>query len=152
LPLVRAAVPAAELRLVGARPVRAVRALAALPGVSLAADVPAMAPELAAASVAVLPLRAGAGLQNKVLEAMATGTPVVATAHAVAALGVTPGEHVLVADTAAEIATATIALLRDPVRARAMARAAHALVTQRYRWEDSAAGVEAAWIAAAAGR
>ena len=147
-PRVRAAVPGAELRLVGARPTRRVRALARRAGVSLAASVPAMAPELAAATVAVAPLRAGSGLQNKVLEAMAVGTPVVATAHAVAGLALGAGEEVLVADDAAGLAAAAVALLRDPARARAQARAARALVERRYRWEDSAAGVEAAWQAA----
>jgi sugar transferase (PEP-CTERM/EpsH1 system associated) len=148
LPRVRAAVPAAELRLVGARPARRVQALAALPGVSLAAAVPAMAPELAAASLAVIPLRAGSGLQNKVLEALATGTPVVTTPRATDGLDVRPGEHVLVAEDAAGLADAAIALLRDPGRAQALARAGRALVERRYRWEDSAAGVEAAWMAA----
>jgi sugar transferase (PEP-CTERM/EpsH1 system associated) len=146
---VRRAVPGAELRLVGARPARRVRRLAALPGVSLAAGVPAMAPELAAATVAVVPLRAGSGLQNKVLEAMAVGTPVVATSRAAAGLEARPGEHLLVADDAEGLARATTALLTDPARAGALARAARALVERRYRWEDSAAGVEAAWTAAA---
>jgi glycosyltransferase involved in cell wall biosynthesis len=148
LPRVRVAVPHAELRLVGARPARAVRALRARPGVSLAASVPAMAPELAAATVALVPLRAGSGLQNKVLEAMAVGTPVVATPRAVAGLDLRAGEHALVADDAAGLAAAVVALVRDPVRARTLARAARALVERRYRWEDSAAGVEAAWQAA----
>jgi glycosyltransferase involved in cell wall biosynthesis len=148
LPRVRVAVPAAELRLVGARPARAVRALATRPGVSLAAAVPAMAPELAAAAVAVIPLRAGSGLQNKVLEAMAVGTPVVATPAAVRGIEARAGEHLLVADDAGGLAEAAIALLRDPARGRALARAARALVEERYRWEDSAAGVEAAWRAA----
>ena len=67
----------------------------------------------------VVPMRAGSGLQNKVLEAMAVGTPVVATPRAVAALDVRPGEHLLVADDAAGLAAATVALLRDPARARA---------------------------------
>ena len=147
-PRVRAAVPGAELRLVGARPTRRVRALARRAGVSLAASVPAVAPELAAATVAVAPLRAGSRLQNEVLEAMAAGTPVVATAHAVAGLALGAGEEVLVADDAAGLAAAAVALLRDPARARAQARAARALVERRYRWEDSAAGVEAAWRAA----
>lgn len=151
-PRVRATVPAAELRLVGARPARAVRALARAPGVSLAAAVPAMAPEVAGATVALVPMRAGTGLQNKVLEAMAAGTPVVATPPAIAALDVRPGEHLLVADDAPGVAAATVALLRDPARARAMAAAARALVERRYSWEDSARGVEAAWDAAVRGR
>jgi sugar transferase (PEP-CTERM/EpsH1 system associated) len=150
LPRVQAAVPGAELRLVGARPARAVRRLAARPGVSLAVAVPAMAPELAAATVAVVALRAGSGLQNKVLEAMAVGTPVVATSRAIGGLEVRPGEHLLVADDAEGLAAATLAVVRDPARGRALARAARALVERRYRWEDSAAGVEAAWRAAVA--
>jgi glycosyltransferase involved in cell wall biosynthesis len=119
--------------------------------VSLAAEVPAMAPELGAATVAVVPMRAGSGLQNKVLEAMAVGTPVVATPRAVAALSVRPGQDLLVAEDAAGIAAAVVELLANPERARAMARAARALVERRYRWEDCAAGVEAAWESAVRG-
>src|SRR5439155_78663 len=115
------------------------------PAGALAAWVPAMAPELAAATVAVVPMRAGSGLQNKVLEAMAVGTPVVTTPRATAALEVRPGEHLLVADDAAGLAAAALDLLRAPGRARVLARAARALVERRYRWEDSAAGVDGAW-------
>lgn len=147
-PRVRSARPEAELRLVGARPARAVQALAGAPGVSLAGDVPAMPPELGAATVAVVPMRAGSGLQNKVLEAMAVGTPVVATPRAIAALAVRPGEDLLVAEDAAGIAAAVVDLLCDPDRARTMARAARAVVERRYRWEACAAGVEAAWESA----
>jgi sugar transferase (PEP-CTERM/EpsH1 system associated) len=150
-PRVRTARPDAELRLVGARPARAVQTLARAAGVSLAADVSAMPPELGAATVAVIPMRAGSGLQNKVLEAMAVGTPVVTTPRAIAALAVRPGEDVLVAEDAAGIAAAVVDLLRDPERARAMARAARAVVERRYRWEDCAAGVEAAWESAVRG-
>lgn len=150
-PRVRAAVPGAELRLVGARPARAVQALTRLPGVSLAAAVPAMAPEVAAATVAVVPMRAGTGLQNKVLEAMAVGTPVVATPSVAAGLEVRAGEHLLVGDDAPSLAAAAVSLLRDPGRARAMAREARNLVVARYRWEESARGVEAAWRDAVGG-
>jgi glycosyltransferase involved in cell wall biosynthesis len=96
----------------------------------------------------VVPLRAGSGLQNKVLEAMAVGTPVVATPRAVAGLAVRPGEHVMLGEDAGALAAAAVTLLRDPARARSMARAARELVERRYRWEDSVAGVEAAWRAA----
>ena len=149
-PRIRAQVPAAELRLVGARPARAVRALAAVPGVTVVRDVPAMAPELAAAAVAVVPMRSGTGLQNKVLEAMAVGTPVVTTPAVAAALEVVPGEHLLVAGDADGLAAAAVALLTDPGRGRALAVAARTLVERRYRWEASAAAVEAAWEAAVA--
>jgi glycosyltransferase involved in cell wall biosynthesis len=147
-PRVRAALPEATLRLVGARPARAVRRLAARPGISVAGDVPAMAAELGAATVAVIPMRAGSGMQNKVLEAMACGTPVVASPRAAAPLAAArAGEHLLVAEDAAGFAAATLALLRDPARARTLARAARGLVERRYRWEDSAAAVEAIWSA-----
>jgi glycosyltransferase involved in cell wall biosynthesis len=109
-----------------------------------------MAPEVAAATVVVVPMRAGTGLQNKVLEAMAVGTPVVATPSVAAALEARPSEHLLVADDADALAAATVALLRDPARARTLAAAARALVARRYRWEDSARGVEAAWEAVVA--
>jgi polysaccharide biosynthesis protein PslH len=149
-PLIRAAVPAAELRLVGARPTRAVRALAALPGVSVAADVPSMADELAAARVALLPMRAGTGLQNKVLEALAVGTPVVTTARATAAFAVIPGHHLLVEERAADLARATAGLLAPSAQAVALARAGRRLVEERYLWESAAAALGAVWIEAAA--
>jgi glycosyltransferase involved in cell wall biosynthesis len=147
-PRIRAAEPGADLRLVGARPARAVRRRARRPGVAVAGQVLAMAPELAAAAVAVIPMRAGSGLQNKVLEALAVGTPVVSTTRAVAGLEARNAEHLLVADEAADIAAAAVTLLRDPQLAEALARAGRALVEQRYRWEDSAAAVEASWNAA----
>ncbi len=146
-PRIRAAVPSAELRLVGARPARAVRALTALPGVTLRAEVPSMPPELADATVAMVPMRSGTGLQNKVLEAMAVGTPVVTTPQVAEPLAARAGEHFLVGDDAGSLAAAAVALLRDAERARAIARAARAVVEARYRWEASADAVEIAWNA-----
>jgi sugar transferase (PEP-CTERM/EpsH1 system associated) len=151
LPAVRARVPGATVHLAGARPAAAVRALAARPGVSLAADVPSMAAEIATGAVTVIPMRSGSGLQNKVLEAMAVGTPVVTTPQVVAALTARHGDHLLVASTTEEIASAATMLLTDASRARELAAAAHALVVHSYGWQASAAAVEAAWAHAASG-
>ena len=148
-PRVRARVPDAELRLVGARPTRAVRDLADRPGVSVAADVPNMATELAAARVAVLPMRAGTGLQNKVLEALAVGTPVVTTPRAVAALTIRAGEHLLVADDPEGLADATVRLLTSTDEARTLALRGRQLVEERYGWAAPIAALETIWRGAA---
>ncbi len=78
--------PDARLRLVGRRPVAAVRALSAVPGVEVVGQVSDVRPYLAEAAVAVNPLRIARGLQNKVLEAMAMGKAVVASPQALAGL------------------------------------------------------------------
>lgn len=145
LPAVRRHMPEATVHLVGARPAHAVRALARRAGVTLAADVPAMAPQIASGAVTVIPMRSGSGMQNKVLEAMAVGTPVVTTPQVAAALAARDGEHLLLGDSTEELAARAAAILIDPARSAALAGAAHALVRQRYTWDASAAAVEAAW-------
>ena len=78
-PLVRAARPDATLSLVGMDPSRAVRALAAQPGIRVTGTVPDVRPFLWSASVSVAPLLVARGIQNKVLEAIAAGLPCVVT-------------------------------------------------------------------------
>lgn len=76
-PLVLAGYPNAELWLVSARPARRVKQWARTPNVKLIGPVPDVRPYLARAAVSVCPLRQRAGMQNKLLEAMAMGTPAV---------------------------------------------------------------------------
>ncbi|MDQ2648018.1 MAG: glycosyltransferase family 4 protein [Actinomycetota bacterium] len=134
LPLVRAQVPAATLTLVGREPRDEVRALASREGVALHADVPDMAPWLAAARVTVVPLRIGTGTRLKALESMAAGRPVVGTTIGLEGLDVEAGRHAEVADDAPAMAAALIRLLRDDEHASALAAAGRALVEERFRW------------------
>jgi glycosyltransferase involved in cell wall biosynthesis len=135
LPLVREAVPGASLRLVGARPAPAVTSLASLPGVTVTGEVPAMAPELHRAAVAVLPLQSGSGIKNKVLEAFASGTPVVSNALGVQGVeGAEPGTHYLVGETPAELAAAAVRLIEDGKLRLALARRGLELVQRSYSW------------------
>jgi sugar transferase (PEP-CTERM/EpsH1 system associated) len=142
LPVLRRRVSAAELLIVGPRASRAVRRLARNPGVQLVGVVPDVHAALANARVAVAPLHSGGGIQNKVLEAMAAGTPVVATSRAIAGIAARAGEHCLVADDARGFAAETERLLRDDGLRSRIATAARALVVDRYTWEHSVAGLE----------
>ena len=148
-PRVRALHPHAKLRLVGARPAPALRQLASSrEGVELVGEVPDVLPHLQRAAVAVVPLRAGSGQQLKLLEAMAAGTPVIATAQSAVGLDAVDGEHLLIADDAATMADAVLRLLHDPVLARRLALAARTLVEQRWSWERSALDLEQVWMRA----
>jgi sugar transferase (PEP-CTERM/EpsH1 system associated) len=137
-PSIRRHIPQATLRVVGRRPAPAVRALADVEGIRVVGEVADMRPELWRASVAVAPLSIAPGIQNKVLEAMAAGVPVVATRAALRSLGGREGEHYLAADTPEELAGAVSRLVERPEEAEAMAARALALVRQRYSWDDRA--------------
>jgi len=143
LPRVRRAVPGAELRVVGARPHRALRRLAARdPAVVVAGPVERMPPHLHQAAIAVAPLHAGSGQALKVLEAMACGTPVVATPLVAAGIGARDEEHLLVAEGAEPFAGQVVRLLRDAALAERLAASARRFVEARYTWEHSAAALE----------
>jgi glycosyltransferase involved in cell wall biosynthesis len=101
LPRLRAAAGAApppEFHVVGANPAPAVQALARLPGVRVTGAVPDVRPWLVRAAVAVAPLSIARGIQNKVLEAMAMGRPVVASPQAFEGVRAVAGRDLLVAD------------------------------------------------------
>ncbi len=136
LPRVRTAFPRLLFRVVGGRPARAVRRLAARGEVSLAGYVPDVLPELAAAHLFVAPLRIARGVQNKVLQALAFGMPVVATPQALEGIDARPGYHLAVAEGPERFAEALLDYLRDPARAWSAGRAARRHMARRYRWEQ----------------
>jgi polysaccharide biosynthesis protein PslH len=94
-------------------------------------------PYLAAAAVAIAPLRVGGGTRIKILEALAMGKAVVTTELGCEGLDVTSGEHLLVADDPAEFADAVIRLLRDDARRARLGAAGRALVERQYSWARS---------------
>lgn len=113
LPLVQAAVPEATVSIMGSRPTKAVLSLAG-PAVSIEANLPDAELEAAyaRARVGVVPLRCGAGVKLKTVEALRTGLPLVTTA--VGAQGL-PGLDAIVhvTDDAPAFAAAVALLLRD---------------------------------------
>jgi glycosyltransferase involved in cell wall biosynthesis len=89
---------------------------------------------VAGSAVCVVPLRQGGGTRLKILEAMALGTPVVATSKGAEGLDVVDGEHLLVADDPAAFSEATLRLLRDAALRARLAHNARALVEAKYDW------------------
>lgn len=153
MPRVWVGCPEARLVIAGSRPTAVVQAFAAAhPGrvtvTGYVADLPAV---LRTATVAVAPLVYGAGIQNKVLEAMACGLPVVTNARAVSALdGAQDGENCMIAESPEALADKILTLLGD-VRLRArLGAAGRAYVEAYHRWSDAARQLEAVYDAAMA--
>jgi hypothetical protein len=116
-----------------------VRRLDELPGVRVVGPVEDMAVELRRCAAAVIPMLTGSGTKNKVLEAMATGTPVVSNRLGIQGLvAARAGVDHLHAEGAAGLATAAVELLRSPRRRDALAVEGRRLVEQRYTWAAQA--------------
>jgi sugar transferase (PEP-CTERM/EpsH1 system associated) len=141
-PLVRAQRPAATFRIVGTRPPQATLDLDGRDGITVVGWVENVSTELHAAGVAVCPVRVGSGLQIKVLEAMATGTPIVATSFGNAGIGAAPDREIAVADEPAAFASELLALLADPAARDRQAAAAHDFVEREFSWNAGADKIE----------
>ncbi len=142
MPLVWREQPEVHLQIVGKDPHPKIQALGSDRRIEVTGTVPHVRPYLQRAAIAVAPLAYGAGIQNKVLEAMACATPVVCTSQAVSALEAEPGRHLLVADTPETFAQTIINLLRDEKRRAVLGQAGHAYVERYHRWDSIAALLE----------
>jgi len=131
-PRVRATRPDATLTSVGRDDSPAADACRAAPGVRLTGWVPDIDPFVQESRMLVVPMRAGSGMRVKILDAMARGLPVVSTTVGCEGIGVVPGEHLLLADSAEAFADAVVRLLADDRLAASLARNARALVLARY--------------------
>lgn len=91
---------------------------------------------VAAATVCVVPIREGGGTRLKILEAMALGTPVVATPKGAEGLNVVNGEHCLIASSPEAFAAQTVSLLRRADLRERFAASARSLVEREFSWEQ----------------
>ncbi|WP_243361534.1 glycosyltransferase family 4 protein [Fundidesulfovibrio terrae] len=133
LPRLLEVLPGLHLSLVGKNPVPAVRALEG-PNVSVFADVPDVAPFLARASLAVVPLLVGGGTRLKILEAMACNKAVVSTRVGAEGIAAAEGTQIVLADSAEDFAQAMVRLLSDGDARRRIGDAARRFVAENYDW------------------
>jgi glycosyltransferase involved in cell wall biosynthesis len=134
-PLIRQRIPNARFLVVGSRAIRYLGKYSrSTPGLELVDFVDDMRPYIAKGAVAVAPITVGAGVSNKLGEAFATGTPVVATRLACGDMAVRDGEHLLLADDAEAFAERVVHLLRNPELRSEIVTRARRLVEERYDW------------------
>ena len=135
-PSLRSEVRDLKFVIIGAYPTKRVQALSKIPGVEVTGFVDDPYEYLEKAKVVVAPMRFGAGIQNKILEAMALRKPVVTTSKG--ARGITGGEgekHFIVADSSKEMAEKTLELLNDSEMRKAIGQNARALIEEKYAWD-----------------
>lgn len=134
LPLIRAGVPAAHFTAVGKQPPQSLQTEVVEGNVHLPGYVADLQPYWRRSGVFVVPLRAGGGMRVKILEAWASGVPVVSTTVGAEGLACSPGDNILLADSAGEFAQSVIQLLTDRALAERLAKSGRATLEQYYNW------------------
>jgi sugar transferase (PEP-CTERM/EpsH1 system associated) len=136
-PLLRQARPGLTLYIVGADPSPKVRRLGELPGVVVTGSVPDVRPYRRRSALMVAPLNIARGTQNKILEAMAMGIPVVTSRVAAGGVDAVDGEHFLVAETPEQYLRTILRVLGDPAERGRLAAAGRARMLSHHAWGPS---------------
>lgn len=134
LPLISDCVPGVRFLIVGRNPSSKVRKLQEIKGVEVTGSVPDVQPYLAQAQVSVAPFKIAAGLQTKILEALASGLPVVATPIALQGLLPSVADVINAGQSPEEMAKQIVFLLRDPQLARRVGLEGQRRVAAEYGW------------------
>ena len=137
LPALRRRRPATRLAIVGADPPPAMRKLGELPGVTVTGSVADVRPYLHEAALMVAPLSIARGTQNKILEGMAAGVPVVASRIAAGGVDATAPDHLLTASTPDEFVEAILCVLNDRSERARLARAGRERMLTHHNWTQS---------------
>ena len=137
LPRLRTKRPELKLLIVGADPSPEVRDLQKLPGVTVTGSVPDVRPYLRRSALMVAPLNIARGTQNKILEAMAMGVPVVTSRAAAGGVDAVPGEHFLVVDTPDSQVDAILRLVGNRDERARLAGAGRQRMLSHHNWHQS---------------
>lgn len=147
MPQVIAAEPDARLSIVGRSPPPAlIRRLRREPNVELHADVSDVRPYLARSSVMAVPLRIGGGSRLKILEAIASGLPVVSSRIGCEGLIFEAGRDLCVVETDDQMAAALVDTIRNPACAAERVRHGRMVIDAHYDWSRLADRLEEVWF------
>lgn len=134
-PQIKQTLPDAQLKIVGNAPTKEIKAYGAQDdSIEVTGRVEDIRDAFKQAHVLLAPVFSGKGTRYKILEAMASGTPIVATPTAVEGLKLSHGQQVLVGQDAQSLANLTLKVLNDPVLWKQLSQAGQAFVEQYYDW------------------
>lgn len=134
LPIIKKKIPNIKLVLAGANPSKSIMKLEG-DDVEIYSNVPEIVSYLQKAAVYVHPHYGGSGIQNKLLEAMSTGCPVVTTNTGNQGIYGTDGENIMIADSSEEIAKKVIQLLNDENLSKKISVNARDHIVKTHSWE-----------------
>ena len=137
LPLLKQHRPEVKLLIVGADPSPAVRKLGEIPGVTVTGSVKDVRPFVRRSAAMIAPLNIARGTQNKILEAMAMGVPVVSSRIAAAGVDAIADEHLLVATTPQEYAAGLLKILDNKEERNRLSLAGRARMLSHHAWPRS---------------
>lgn len=134
-PRIRSDFPDISFFIIGKTPPKEIKRLGRLDGVTVTGYVNEPAEYLVRSNVVVAPMRFGTGLQNKIIEAMALGKPVITTELGREGIDARPGKHILVANDETEFAQMTSRVINDTAFAERIGSNAREAIEQSHTWE-----------------
>lgn len=143
LPRIQDQRPGTRFEIVGADPSIEISALAKLPCVTVTGSVPDVRPYITRAALTTAPLQIARGTQNKILESMAMGVPVVCSRQASGGVDAVAGEHLLVYDTNDQLVDAVLGVLASRELRQRLAASGRDRVLANHSWLSSVQRLDA---------
>ena len=143
-PLLKQKYPEATLRIVGKHMPESLRKYMN-DRILLLEQVDEIIEEYKKADILLAPIRIGGGTKFKILEAMASGVPVISTKRGAEGLDVVDGRDIYIADSANEIANQVNEILTNTPKRNAIIRAARDVIEEKYSWKNIASKLDAVW-------
>jgi sugar transferase (PEP-CTERM/EpsH1 system associated) len=142
LPLIKREIPNVQFFIIGSNPTKEVIELSGNDGVTVTGYVPDTREYLRKATVVVVPLRIARGIQNKILEAMAMGIPVVATPQAFEGIAAKPDRDLFLGEDEEMIAASVIKLVKEVSLRKSLGDNARRITEKNYHWVKRLEGLD----------
>jgi polysaccharide biosynthesis protein PslH len=138
-PIIKSKEPRATFYVVGNKPRKSILQMTNDPDVFVTGRTNDIRPYLLDTAVSVCPMRMGAGVQNKIMEAMSVGCPVVTSSLGAEGIDIENEKHVLIADRPKEFADSVLKLMQNNLFRYQIKKQARELIEQKYTWEQALA-------------